>query len=282
MKTHRVTGGGGIQLHVEEAGNRRGRPILFIHGFSQCRLAWDKQMQSDLAKDFRLVAMDIRGHGLSEMPRGAYGDSRLWADDIHAVIQTLRLEEPILSGWSYGGLIICDYVRFHGEDRIGGINLVAAITKVGTDAAFAVISKEFLGIAPGFFSGNVEESVRSLTAFMRMCAHKAPSPHDFYFFLGYNTIVPPHVREGLFARKVENDDLLPKLTKPVLITHGAKDAIVLPEAARQHARAIPRATLSLYPNVGHAPFWENAPRFNRELRAFAKRAAAPRKAAGRR
>lgn len=273
MKAHTVIGGGGLQLHVEETGNKKGRPILFIHGFSQCRLAWAKQMDSDLAKDFRLVAMDIRGHGLSAMPRDAYGDSKLWADDVDAVIRTLRLDQPILSGWSYGGVIICDYVRAYGEDRIGGINLVGAVTKLGTDAAFALISKEFLGIAPGFFSNDVQESVKSLTAFMRMCAHKAPSPEDFYFFLGYNTIVPPYVREGLFSRKLEHDDLLPKIRKPVLITHGAKDAIVLPAAARQHAQAIRHAKLSLYPGVGHATFWENAPRFNRELRAFARAAA---------
>lgn len=273
MKAHKVIGGGGLQLHVEETGNKKGRPILFIHGFSQCRLAWAKQMDSDLAKDFRLVAMDIRGHGLSAMPRDAYGDSKLWADDVDAVIRTLRLDQPILSGWSYGGVIICDYVRSYGEDRIGGINLVGAVTKLGTDAAFALISKEFLGIAPGFFSNDVQESVKSLTAFMRMCAHKAPSPEDFYFFLGYNTIVPPYVREGLFSRKLEHDDLLPTIRKPVLITHGAKDAIVLPAAARQHAQAIRHAKLSLYPGVGHATFWENAPRFNRELRAFARAAA---------
>lgn len=38
MSTHTVTGGGGVRLHVKEAGNRAGRPILFIHGFSQCSL----------------------------------------------------------------------------------------------------------------------------------------------------------------------------------------------------------------------------------------------------
>ena len=79
MKTHKVTGGGGIQLHVQETGNPNGRPILFIHGFSQCGLCWKKQMESDLADDFRLVTIDIRGHGLSDKPEDAYGDTQLWA-----------------------------------------------------------------------------------------------------------------------------------------------------------------------------------------------------------
>jgi len=91
MKTHTVTGGG-LELHVEETGSSDGKPILFIHGFSQCRLARNQQLHSDLANDFRLIAMDIRGHGLSEKPRDVYGDSQLWADDVQAVITTLGLQ----------------------------------------------------------------------------------------------------------------------------------------------------------------------------------------------
>ena len=78
MKTHRVTGGAGVQLHVVETGNPGGRPILFLHGVSQCWLTWSRQMNSELADDYRLVAMDLRGHGLSEKPREGYTDSRIW------------------------------------------------------------------------------------------------------------------------------------------------------------------------------------------------------------
>jgi non-heme chloroperoxidase len=269
MGTHTVTGGGGCQLHVEEAGNPEGRPILFIHGYSQCRLSWSRQVQSDLADDFRLVAIDNRGHGLSDKPRDAYGDSKLWADDLHAVIRTLGLDRPILIGWSYGGVIICDYIRTYGEDRIGGINVVAGISKLGTERALSVISPEFLALAPGFFSNDTMESIGALEALLRLVFQEVPSPPDFYAMLGFNAIVPPHVREALFSRSLENDDLLPQLRTPILITHGQDDAIVSPTAAEQHAAAIPHAQLSLYPRVGHAPFWEDADRFNRELRELA-------------
>jgi len=111
MKNHKIVGGGGIQFHLvetdnaetgnAETGNSSGRPILFIHGFSQCWRTWDRQMNSDLANDHRLVAMDMRGHGLSDKPRDAYADSKLWADDVNAAIQTLQLDRPVLCGWSY-------------------------------------------------------------------------------------------------------------------------------------------------------------------------------------
>ena len=68
MKTHTITGGGGTPLHLVETGNPTGRPILFIHGFSQCWLAWNRQLSSDLAESHRLVALDLRGHGLSGKP----------------------------------------------------------------------------------------------------------------------------------------------------------------------------------------------------------------------
>ena len=76
-------------MHVVETGNPRGRPIVFIHGLSQCWLQWSRQMNSSLVDDHRLVALDMRGHGLSDKPRHGYDDSKQWADDIDAVIQAL-------------------------------------------------------------------------------------------------------------------------------------------------------------------------------------------------
>ncbi len=270
MRTHTVTGGGGVRLHVEEVGDLAGQPVLFLHGFSQCRLAWGKQLASDLADDLRLVALDLRGHGLSDKPRDAYGDPRLWADDVRAVIEALGLERSILVGWSYAGLVIGDYLRAYGEARLGGINLVGAATKLGSEAALAVIGPEFLALVPAFCSTDVEESVRGLDAFVRLCVHGEPEPRDLYCMLGYNAVVPPHVRQGLLARAlVDNDDVLARLSIPVLITHGEEDRVVLRAAAEQHAGTIPHARTSSYPGVGHATFWEDAERFNRELRDFA-------------
>lgn len=272
MRVQTVTGGGGIKLYVQETGSPNGRPILFIHGFSQSSLAWSKQMESDLADKFRLVALDIRGHGFSDKPLDAYGDSQLWADDIQAVIQTLGLERPILSGWSYGGLIICDYLRAYGEDQISGINFVGAVSRLGSDAALAVIGPEFLQLVPGLFSTDAEESVQALATFLRLCAYEEASPHDFFFALGYNAVVPPSVRQSLFSRQLENEDVLSGLRKPVLITHGEQDAVVLLEAAKQHTALIPHAKTAYYPNIGHSPFWEDAPRFNQDLREFVQAA----------
>ena len=174
MEDHVITGGNGIQLHVVETGNSKGRPILFLHGLSQCWLTWSRQMNSDLATDFRLVAMDLRGHGLSDKPREGYADSKLWADDVNAVIQTLRLDHPILCGWSYGPLVILDYIRHYGEDGIGGINFIGGVTKLGSEEAISVLTPEFLSLVPGFFATDTEESVRSLESLIGLCFPRGP------------------------------------------------------------------------------------------------------------
>ncbi len=270
MKTHKIAGGGDCQLHVVETGNPEGRPILFIHGTSQCWLQWNRQMNSSLADNHRLCALDIRGHGLSDKPRDGYNDSKLWADDINAVIQALNLDHPVLCGWSYGPLVILDYIRHYGEDRIGGLHFVGAITKLGNEEAFSVLTPEFLSVVPQFLSTDAEMTVRGLEGLLRLCFAQAPSPSELYLMLGYNVSVPPYVRQGLFSRSFTNDDLLPKIYKPVLITHGAADAIVKPAVVDQHKAAMPHAQVQLMANTGHAAFCDDAPGFNERLHAFCK------------
>jgi non-heme chloroperoxidase len=268
MKNHRITAGGGIQLHVVETGSSSGRPILFIHGFSQSWFSWNRQLRSDLTNDHRLVAMDIRGHGLSDKPRDGYTDSKLWADDVNAAIQALRLDRPILCGWSYGPLLILDYIRHYGEEGIGGIVFVGGVTKLGNDAAMSVLGPEFLGLVPGFFAPGVEEAVSSLKSLLRLCFAQELSPEDLYLMLGYSVSVPPHVRQALFSRSFDNDDLLPRIRKPALIAHGADDTVVKVTAVDQHKAGLTHAQIQIFPNAGHACFWDDAPVFNQRLRAF--------------
>jgi len=269
MKHHKITGGGGVQLHTVETGNPGGRAIIFIHGFSQCWLAWSRQLNSDLAEDHHLVAIDLRGHGLSDKPRDGYSDSKLWADDINATIEALNLDHPLLCGWSYGPIVMLDYIRHYGEDGISGLNFVAGITKLGSDEAMSVLNPEFVSLVPGFFATDAEESVRSLKSLLRMCFVQEPAAEQLYLMLGYSVSVAPYVRQALFSRAFDNDDLLPKLRKPVLITHGTEDAIVNPTIVDQHRAVVPHAKIQMIANAGHAPFWDDAATFNQGLRALA-------------
>jgi pimeloyl-ACP methyl ester carboxylesterase len=76
------------------------------------------------------------------------------------------------------------------------------------------------------------------------------------------------VRKALLSRTLDNDDVLQKVRKPVLITHGEIDAVVKPAVVEQHKKRLPHAQVHMMPNVGHAPFWDDAASFNGRLRAF--------------
>lgn len=271
MISHKVAGGGGISLHVAETGNPHAPPILFLHGYSQCRLNWSKQLHSSLADGHRLVAMDLRGHGLSEKPQDAYGDGSLWAEDIAAVIETLRLERPVLVGWSYGGAVIADYLRHHGAAKIAGIGLVAAVTKLGKPAG-PFLGPDFAALIRDFFSEDYETGVGAMAALTSLCFAVEPEPDDFYRMLGYAVAVPPHVRSALFRRALDTDDLLPGLDCPVFLCHGSADRVILPAMSEHHKALMPWSTFSLHRGIGHAPFLENPARFNRELAQFVREA----------
>ena len=270
MRTHNISGSGGVRLHVVEAGNPDGQPVLFIHGISQSWLTWRCQLRSDLQDEFRLVAMDLRGHGMSDKPADdSYMDSKAWADDIHAVIRELELRSPILSGWSYGPLVMLDYVRHYGEDEISGMNFIGGVTKLGSEDAMLALTPEFLSLVPGFFSNEVQESVQAMTSLIRLCFSKEPAERDLYMMLGYNLTTPPYVRQAMLSRSFDNDDLLPTLRKPLLITQGTSDRIVRLRAADEIRAAVPHATLVLMEGAGHAVFREEPEKFNARLRDFA-------------
>jgi pimeloyl-ACP methyl ester carboxylesterase len=85
--------------------------------------------------------------------------------------------------------------------------------------------------------------------------------------LGYNVSVPPYVRQAMFSRSFDNDDLLPKLRKPVLITHGIHDAVVKSAVVDQQMARMIQAKIHML-TTGHACFWDDAAAYNRCLHEF--------------
>jgi pimeloyl-ACP methyl ester carboxylesterase len=273
---HTVTGGGGLRLHVREWGNPAGPPILFIHGLSQNHLCWAGQYESPLADDFRLVAFDLRGHGMSEAPLEPehYTDGALWADDVAAIVDQLRLDRPVLVGWSYGALVICDYVRAHGQDRIAAIDFVEAVVKLGPEAFGTLIGPGFLDHFPDLTADDLPTNIVGVRAFIRACTARPLTADAFETALCWNMAVPARVRGNLAAREIDDDPVLRTLTVPVLVTHGRADSVVLPAMAEHIVATCPGAEASWYDGVGHLPHIEAPERFNRELAELTRRARA--------
>jgi pimeloyl-ACP methyl ester carboxylesterase len=275
MKTHAVRGGGGLRLHVREWGKPEGPPILFIHGWSQNHLCWAKQCESGLADEFRLVAYDLRGHGMSEQPLEpeAYTDGRLWADDVAAIIDELRLDRAVVVGWSYGAFVICDYVRSYGQGRIAAINFVEGAVKMGEAAFGTFIGPAFLDHFVGATADDLPTNISAMRSFVRACIVKQVSTDDLETAICWNVVVPAAVRANLGARELDFDDVLRALEAPLLVTHGRGDSVVLPAMAEHVLATCPTAVASWYEGVGHVPHLEESERFNRELAELTRRGA---------
>ncbi|MBN8919956.1 MAG: alpha/beta hydrolase, partial [Rhizobiales bacterium] len=186
-----------------------------------------------------------------------------------AVMEAQGLRRPVLAAWSYGGRPVTDYVRHHGPARVAGINFVAANVK--DDPAF---TGETFALSGAMQSDDFETALRATRDFVRACFEVQPEQPDFELTVGFNMAVPAQVRKAMRSRTQNAGDLLQTLTMPVLVTHGAVDRVSRLARSQHTASQIPGARLSVYEGIGHAPFWEDAPRFNRELAAFVRAAQA--------
>jgi non-heme chloroperoxidase len=265
--------GGGLRLHVREWGNPDEPPVVFIHGLSQSHLCWARQYQSSLANEFRLVAYDLRGHGMSQAPLEPehYTDATLWADDLAAIIDQLGLDRPVLVGWSYGGFVICDYLRTHGQDRIGAIDLVGGVVTLGPAAFGTLIGPGFLDHFPDATSDDLPTNIRGMRGLVKGWPAAPYPPEEVETLLCSAMVVPARIRANLAARQIDGDDVLATLEVPLLVSQGRADTVVLPAMAEHILATCPTAEPSWYDGVGHTAFLEAPERFNRELAELTRR-----------
>lgn len=270
--TQLVSSADGTRLAVVEWGNPDGAEIVLIHGAGQSHLCFSKQRDSDLARDFRLIAFDLRGHGGSDKPSDAssYQNGRVWADDVVAVLGAKRLKRPVLVGWSLGARVVRQYLAHHGDTRLSGIVMAAARP---------IEDPRTAGTRPYFLApektGDLSARIDATIDFLRACFARQPDARAFEIALGYNMLAPHEIRKMIMEWKVAPADairVLGSVKVPTLVIHGEADHVILPAAARMTADAIPGATLSMFPGCGHSPFFEDSERFNAELSVFARAA----------
>jgi non-heme chloroperoxidase len=263
----------GVTFQAYEWGNPSGRPIVFIHGIYQSALSWIKQIgDTALAAKYRLIAIDLRGHGASDKPDGPdfYRDGKRWADDMTALLDALNLRKPVMVAWSYGGRVLNDYLGANGDERLGGIVYVAVrSTAVQTDELPDAISGRRRAEANR--DANSPDPlifIRGTREFVELCFGKPPTEQEIALLTAASMQTPLYVRRQLAGRPVTYDEVLRKIRVPTLIVQGDKDAVVAPSIARITAKLVPHATLSIYHGIGHSIFFEEPARFNAELAAF--------------
>lgn len=269
----RVTAPDGVELAVQEQGDPRGVPLIFIHGLLGSRLNWEAQLASPELSRFRLITYDLRGHGLSGKPVGAapYREGRRWADDLATVIAATGAHRPVLVGWSLGATVISNYLALQGDADIAGAVYVDGVIELAS--AQIVPHPE---VYRELVSPDLRTHLDAIRTFLALCFATPPAPELFQRLYATAAMASWDMQRAVQGQDVAAAKGLGGARVPLWLLYGEQDALVRPEASIARALALnPRITVTRYAASGHAPFMEEAPRFNRDLAAFVDRLERP-------
>ncbi len=269
----------GVPLNVVEAGPSGAPALLFIHGVGQSYASWDRQLHSDLASSFHLVAFDLRGHGGSGKPwqMTSYNQACIWADDVAAVMSATSLTRPVMVVWSYGGTIGMDYIRCRGVTNLAGVVFAAARSGLYPNSE---LNPRIPAASEKLKSPDLAKNIKGAAEFTSFLT-AARLPADLGATVtATNLMYPPYARQANDGPKTlpdgsiykNNEDQIKKLTLPLFFALGEKDAFSAAAPAELAIKTkFPDATLRTYQGAGHWVFYEAAEMFNRDLHDFAMR-----------
>ncbi len=265
-----VEGAGGVPLATTDIGPAEAPGILFLHGIGHGRESFHDQFASQLAEKYHLVAFDLRGHGMSGKPSRAadYAEPALWAEDVARVMEATRLTRPVVVAWSYGTLVAADIVRVGGARQISGLVLVSALGGLEAQTAQGEVPPDLVRARMLQSQPNLADQREAARLISRYLTHDLAPSSWLETTLALNLMVPPYAQPLLRQHASDNRDLVERFVMPVLIVHGAKDTAMAQVAVDSLLKRLPKGQASRYDNAGHAPFVEDAPRFNRELSNF--------------
>lgn len=253
--------GNGVTTHVRDEGPREAPAIVLLHGSNADLHTWQPWVDR-LQRDWRVVRLDQRGHGLTGP--AADGDYRreAFAGDVDRLADKLGLGRFVLAGNSMGGGIALEYALARPE-RLAGLVLVDAGGAPRLEEAKGNIGFTLARI-PGVstvLSAMVPRALidRSLRQSVSNQAVVTDAAVDRYWeLLRYPG---NRVATGMrFATPSEpfTPAQLAAIRVPTLIIWGADDGLIPVSSARWLATRIPRARLEVLPGIGHLPM-EEAP-----------------------
>jgi pimeloyl-ACP methyl ester carboxylesterase len=244
----------GGQLHVVERGT--GRPLVLLHGITLRADVWAPQFHQ-MADDFRVIALDLRGHGRSTAGRDGYGLPRL-AADLSTVLEALDLRDAVLVGHSMGGMTIMQFCGDHPDvldQRGAGVVFLAT-------RAHAVIPPLVAGVARRLgdraqarleAGGHAPQSAELGGRLVRVAFGKRPSPKAVAQVAEMTTSIPPEafLPSGLGLLDHDARDALRRTRTPSLVVVGSRDLLTPVRSSRHLADLLEGSQLHVLPGAGH-------------------------------
>lgn len=274
LRQYTVKAPDGVVLSVQETGNPQGPPVILVHGLLGSHFSWQEQLGAPDLQSMRLIAFDLRGHGQSGSPEEAlpYTDGRRWAEDLRAVIEASGAKRPVLVGWSLGAAVISNYLAAHGDASLGGIVYVGGVVEL--KEALIVPHPE---VYRDMTSADLMTRLDAERVFLRLCFERPPEATTFQRLLANAALASFDMQKSVHRMSVDAASGLRRVRKPMLQIYGERDALVRAGASAQRARELnPSIETLFYAETGHAPFVEQAQRFNKDLAAFVTKVQADR------
>lgn len=267
----------GVRTRAFEAGT--GEPLILLHGLTGHAETWVRNVVP-LSSDFRVIAVDMVGHGLSAKPPLPY-DVRSFVGHVRDFMDTLELDEAHLVGQALGGWVASRLAVDHPE-RVTSLTLVtAAGIEVTTTRAEILKTNEFVRAATKqALASPTREGVRERLAWLM---HDAAAIPEELVEVRYRIFcrpdsqeILPTVVDGVTGEAglefMLTPDVFRRIDAPTLVVWTPQSPGTTWEEAKAAADLLPRGEFVLIDGCAHWPQFEDPDTFNDVLRTFLLRA----------
>ncbi len=257
----------GTRLHAEVFGPDDGQTVLLVHGWTETEGIWIYVIPQLVSRGFRVVAIELRGHGDSEPAASDDYSLARFGEDIEAAVASCvpEGEHAVLAGHSLGAMAIVAWSEHHEVSRrVGAIallntgigdlvseHLVVPVPKFAKALNEAISVRLFLG-APGPIPRVSTPVSHFLTRHFAFGPTASPAQIAFYERMMADCSWRVRADSGIAMSRMELHHALPRLTVPTLVMAGEKDRLTPPSHARRIASELPEPhRLVVLPNTGH-------------------------------
>ena len=252
----------GVNVYYESFG--QGQPIVFLHPWSTNRYIWSNQLL-EFARDHQCLAVDHRGHGMSDKPADGYGIPEMSAD-VQAILDDAGIDKAILVGNSIGGMIAMQ-VNLDAPERVVGNLILSSATNFAAESPPEVaeaIQADWRAFFSGLLQATVSEKSKKdrpeILNYMESCFRVEENFTEGVFFA---SLADP---QGVFSWDIS--DRLKDIAKPTLIIAGEEDGATTVKQNQFLADNIPNSEIKIYKDIAHFCQLEAPTMFNQDLKQF--------------
>ena len=270
----------GARIHFRDEGRPDNPTIVLLHGFNGSLFNFERLVPL-LAKDFRLISIDLPGFGLTGAIPSANYTTESFMDTVTSLTNQLGIEKFLIAGNSMGGGVAWRYTLEHPA-KVEGLILLAS-SGVGSKEDVkkfeerennppivwklmnSTLFKKFLNYyTPKFFA--TEGLKRSVYDQKFADADHANQFHDLVLLQGSRNAILSMTMGG--RRQMYGPESLSKITSPTLVIHGEEDNIIGFERSSVFKENIVNAEIKIYPEIGHLPMYEDPVRTANDIIKF--------------